>query len=119
MQQTQSEPVQLSQMVIDCNTQIEQAYKLVTSALIAGCSDKRGVLQAFESFELNYHLCCDISDRCVATAIDLDTSATDEERDNLTCKVHGIQRRWGEMLFHIECGIRLFGVVQMPTQMVH
>ena len=97
---------------------MEQAYRLVTSALISGCQDKLAVLHAAESFETNYHLCCDIADKAVAIAINLDADATQEERDNLRSKVQGIQRRWGEMLHHVESGLSLFGVVSPATLMV-
>jgi len=110
MQQV-SEPVILSSMIVDCDAQMAEGFRLMSQMFLSGATNKRAVLHAFESFETNYNCCCDITDRCVTLAIDADKTATDEDRDILCSKIRGIQMRWAEMIRHAEAGIMLFGVI--------
>jgi hypothetical protein len=118
-EQTANEPIVLSNLILDCNAQMEQASAAMASMLVDGPMNKRAILQAFGSFELNFRMCCDIAERAVAFVIQADTCATQEERDCLLIKVRGIERRWGQIIYKIECWIQTFGIVQPDLGWVH
>jgi hypothetical protein len=115
-----SEPIILSQIVIDCDQQMHQSFRLMGNMLLTGTTNKREILRTFGYYEDSFHMCCDVCNAAVAKAIELDKGATDEERHKLRAQVGDLEFKWQSWLHHVEAGIRLFGVVaDVPANWVN
>jgi hypothetical protein len=121
MQQTNETAVTYSAVVLSCDAKMSEAFQ-ITSDLLAsnGHESKRAVLAAFAALESAYYMACDTANGAVQLAIEADVNASDEERTLLLERVADIQRKWQEMVWLVDHGIRRFGIIQTPTNlMVH